>query len=72
MVSSRSETPDCGVGATLELNQRVYDVQQCRVGDVLVVACTTDNTDGMFGFQSGARISRAPAFATSTRLPPGS
>ena len=23
-------------------------------------------------FQSGARISRAPAFATSTRLPPGS
>jgi hypothetical protein len=24
------------------------------------------------GFQSGARISRAPALATSTRLPPGS
>jgi 4-hydroxy-4-methyl-2-oxoglutarate aldolase len=23
--------------------------EQCRVGDVLVVACTTDNTDGMFG-----------------------
>ncbi|MFE0755419.1 4-carboxy-4-hydroxy-2-oxoadipate aldolase/oxaloacetate decarboxylase [Inquilinus sp. NPDC058860] len=24
-------------------------VEQCRPGDVLVVACTTDNTDGMFG-----------------------
>ncbi|MCL4710290.1 MAG: 4-carboxy-4-hydroxy-2-oxoadipate aldolase/oxaloacetate decarboxylase [Pseudorhodoplanes sp.] len=24
-------------------------VEQCRKGDVLVVACTTDNTDGMFG-----------------------
>lgn len=24
-------------------------VEQCREGDVLVVACTTDNTDGMFG-----------------------
>lgn len=24
-------------------------VEQCRRGDVLVVACTTDNTDGMFG-----------------------
>lgn len=24
-------------------------VEQCRTGDVLVVACTTDNTDGMFG-----------------------
>lgn len=23
--------------------------EQCREGDVLVVACTTDNTDGMFG-----------------------
>ena len=23
--------------------------EQCRAGDVLVVACTTDNTDGMFG-----------------------
>jgi len=23
--------------------------EQCRSGDVLVVACTTDNTDGMFG-----------------------
>jgi len=24
-------------------------VEQCQPGDVLVVACTTDNTDGMFG-----------------------
>ena len=24
-------------------------VEQCRPGDMLVVACTTDNTDGMFG-----------------------
>src|SRR5579863_9367515 len=24
-------------------------VEQCRSGDVLVVGCTTDNTDGMFG-----------------------
>ncbi len=24
-------------------------VEQCRPGDLLVVACTTDNTDGMFG-----------------------
>ena len=24
-------------------------VEQCRQGDVLVVGCTTDNTDGMFG-----------------------
>ena len=24
-------------------------VEQCRTGDILVVACTTDNTDGMFG-----------------------
>jgi 4-hydroxy-4-methyl-2-oxoglutarate aldolase len=24
-------------------------VEQCRAGDVLVVGCTTDNTDGMFG-----------------------
>jgi 4-hydroxy-4-methyl-2-oxoglutarate aldolase len=24
-------------------------VEQCRPGDVLVVACTTDNSDGMFG-----------------------
>jgi 4-hydroxy-4-methyl-2-oxoglutarate aldolase len=24
-------------------------VEQCRRGDLLVVACTTDNTDGMFG-----------------------
>ena len=24
-------------------------VEQCRPGDVLVVACTSDNTDGMFG-----------------------
>ena len=24
-------------------------VEQCKPGDVLVVACTTDNTDGMFG-----------------------
>jgi 4-hydroxy-4-methyl-2-oxoglutarate aldolase len=24
-------------------------VEQCRRGDVLVVACTSDNTDGMFG-----------------------
>jgi 4-hydroxy-4-methyl-2-oxoglutarate aldolase len=24
-------------------------VEQCRVGDLLVVACTSDNTDGMFG-----------------------
>ena len=24
-------------------------VEQCRKGDVLVVGCTTDNTDGMFG-----------------------
>lgn len=24
-------------------------IEQCRPGDVLVVACTTDNTDGMFG-----------------------
>ncbi|MBL8704588.1 MAG: 4-carboxy-4-hydroxy-2-oxoadipate aldolase/oxaloacetate decarboxylase [Rhodospirillales bacterium] len=24
-------------------------VEQCRAGDVLVVACTADNTDGMFG-----------------------
>ncbi len=24
-------------------------VEQCRPGDVMVVACTTDNTDGMFG-----------------------
>src|SRR3954466_10535164 len=23
--------------------------EQCRAGDVLVVGCTTDNTDGMFG-----------------------
>jgi 4-hydroxy-4-methyl-2-oxoglutarate aldolase len=24
-------------------------IEQCRPGDVLVVACTSDNTDGMFG-----------------------
>lgn len=24
-------------------------VEQCRPGDIVVVACTTDNTDGMFG-----------------------
>ena len=24
-------------------------VEQCRLGDILVVGCTTDNTDGMFG-----------------------
>jgi 4-hydroxy-4-methyl-2-oxoglutarate aldolase len=24
-------------------------VEQCRAGDMLVVGCTTDNTDGMFG-----------------------
>ena len=24
-------------------------VEQCKPGDILVVACTTDNTDGMFG-----------------------
>jgi 4-hydroxy-4-methyl-2-oxoglutarate aldolase len=24
-------------------------VEQCRPGDLLVVGCTTDNTDGMFG-----------------------
>jgi 4-hydroxy-4-methyl-2-oxoglutarate aldolase len=24
-------------------------VEQCQEGDILVVACTTDNTDGMFG-----------------------
>jgi 4-hydroxy-4-methyl-2-oxoglutarate aldolase len=24
-------------------------IEQCRKGDVLVVACTSDNTDGMFG-----------------------
>ena len=24
-------------------------VEQCQMGDVLVVGCTTDNTDGMFG-----------------------
>jgi 4-hydroxy-4-methyl-2-oxoglutarate aldolase len=24
-------------------------VEQCQSGDILVVACTTDNTDGMFG-----------------------
>ncbi|MEO0369683.1 MAG: 4-carboxy-4-hydroxy-2-oxoadipate aldolase/oxaloacetate decarboxylase, partial [Pseudomonadota bacterium] len=24
-------------------------IEQCQPGDVLVVACTTDNTDGMFG-----------------------
>ena len=24
-------------------------VEQCQKGDVLVVGCTTDNTDGMFG-----------------------
>ncbi|MEH2627815.1 4-hydroxy-4-methyl-2-oxoglutarate aldolase [Bradyrhizobium sp. AZCC 1719] len=24
-------------------------VEQCRPGDILVVGCTTDNTDGMFG-----------------------
>jgi 4-hydroxy-4-methyl-2-oxoglutarate aldolase len=24
-------------------------VEQCRAGDVLVIGCTTDNTDGMFG-----------------------
>ena len=24
-------------------------IEQCRPGDVLVVACTTDNPDGMFG-----------------------
>src|SRR4051812_20870353 len=24
-------------------------VEQCQLGDILVVACTTDNTDGMFG-----------------------
>ncbi|MGU3663892.1 4-carboxy-4-hydroxy-2-oxoadipate aldolase/oxaloacetate decarboxylase [Methylobacterium sp. A49B] len=24
-------------------------IEQCRPGDVLIVACTTDNTDGMFG-----------------------
>ncbi len=24
-------------------------VEQCQPGDILVVGCTTDNTDGMFG-----------------------
>jgi 4-hydroxy-4-methyl-2-oxoglutarate aldolase len=36
--------------------------EQCRAGDVLVVACTTDNTDGMlrsFGdFAKGAWCAR--------------
>ncbi len=31
-------------------NWMIHDaVEQCQKGDVLVVGCTTDNTDGMFG-----------------------
>jgi len=31
-------------------------VEQCMPGDVLVVACTTDNTDGMFGDLLGTSL----------------
>src|SRR5579871_3439513 len=31
-------------------------VEQCREGDVLVVGCTTDNTDGMFGELIGTSL----------------
>lgn len=31
-------------------------VEQCRKGDVLVVACTADNTDGMFGDLLGTSL----------------
>jgi 4-hydroxy-4-methyl-2-oxoglutarate aldolase len=31
-------------------------VEQCKPGDVLVVACTTDNTDGMFGDLLGTSL----------------
>jgi hypothetical protein len=50
-------------------------VEQCQPGDILVVACTTDNTDGMFGDllatslkARGVRAgwSSMPACATST------
>ena len=51
-------------------------VEQCQKGDILVVGCTTDNTDGMFGelladLAEGARRgsvwSSMPAAATSRR-----
>lgn len=31
-------------------------VEQCRAGDLLVVACTTENTDGMFGELLGTSL----------------
>jgi 4-hydroxy-4-methyl-2-oxoglutarate aldolase len=31
-------------------------VEQCKPGDLLVVACTTDNTDGMFGELIGTSL----------------
>ena len=50
-------------------------VEQCQPGDILVVGCTTDNTDGMFGdllatslMARGVRGSSSmPAFATPKR-----
>ena len=51
-------------------------VEQCQPGDILVVGCSADNTDGMFGdllgdLADGARghrgLSSTPAFATPKR-----
>jgi 4-hydroxy-4-methyl-2-oxoglutarate aldolase len=33
--------------------------EQCRAGDVLVVACTTDNTDGMFACEANCPCTTA-------------
>jgi len=33
-------------------------IEQCKPGDVLVVGCTADNTDGMFGDLLGTSLKR--------------
>ena len=38
------------MGSEMCIRDRIHvAVEQCQKGDVLVVGCTTDNTDGMFG-----------------------
>ncbi|MEI7803914.1 MAG: 4-carboxy-4-hydroxy-2-oxoadipate aldolase/oxaloacetate decarboxylase [Hyphomicrobiales bacterium] len=38
-------------------------IEQCKKGDVLVVGCTTDNTDGMFGDLLGTSLKARGAIA---------
>jgi 4-hydroxy-4-methyl-2-oxoglutarate aldolase len=38
-------------------------IEQCKKGDVLVVGCTTDNTDGMFGDLLGTSLKARGAVA---------